>query len=75
MRYFADLAMLGVMRGEGSVYGRCMRCVLLSYLSVGRCGNLESSAKCLLRRFDNSLGEGIVLLFVMMASCMYGVSV
>ena len=32
-------------------------------------------AKCLLRRFDCSLGEGIVLLFVVMASCVSGVSV
>ena len=75
MRSIADLVMLGVIGGEGSVLGRCLRCVLLSNLSVGWCGSLEIVAKCLMRRFDCSLGEGIVLLFVVMASCVSGVSV
>jgi len=42
---------------------------------VGWCDSLEMEAKCLLRRFDCSLGEGIVLLFVVIASCVSGVSV
>ena len=60
---------------RGSLFGRCLRCVALSNLSVGWCGILEIFAKCLLRRFDCSMGEGIVLLFVVMASCVSGVSV
>ena len=42
---------------------------------MGWCGSLEIFAKCLLRRFDCFLGDGIVLLFVMMASCVSGVYV
>ena len=75
MRSIAALVMLGVIGGGGSVFGRCRRCVLLSNLSVGWCGSLDMFAKCLLRRFDCSLGEGIVLLFVVMASCVSGASV
>jgi len=71
----AALVMLGVIGGGGSVLGRCLRCVLLSLLSVGWCGSVEMDARCLLRRFDCSLGEGIVLLFVVMASCVSGVCV
>ena len=67
MRSIAALVMLGVIGGGGEVFGRCRRCVLLSNLSVGWCGNLDMLAKCLLRRCDCSLGEGIVLLFVVMA--------
>ena len=75
MRSIADLVVLGVFEGGGLVLGRCLRCVLLSNLSVGWCGSLEVVEKCLLRRFDCSLGEGIVLLFVVIASCVSGVSV
>ena len=56
------------------MFGHCLRCVLLSILSMGWCGSLEIVAKCLLRKFDCSLGEGIVFLFVVMASCVSGVS-
>ena len=45
VRSIADLVMLVVMGVGGSVFGRCMRCVLLSNLSVGWCDNLEIFAK------------------------------
>ena len=69
VRSIAALVIMGVIGGEGSVFGCCRRCVLLSNLSMGWCGSPHMFAKCLLRRFDCSLGERIVLLFVVMASC------
>ena len=74
MGSIADLVMLGVIGGWRSVFGRCLRCVLLSDLSVWWCVSLEIFVKCLLRRFCCCLGEGIVLLFVVMASCVSCVS-
>ena len=57
LRSTSALVILGVIGGGGSVFGRCRRSVLLSNLSVGRCGSLDKFAKYLLRRLDCSLGE------------------
>ena len=45
------------------------------FLPIGSCGSLEMDAQCLLSRFDSSLGEGIVFLFVAFASRVSGESV
>ena len=58
----AALVMLGVKGGEGSVRGFILLCVLSIYPSV----------RCTFSRLNCSLGEGIVLLFVVRASCVSG---
>ena len=52
-----------------------MRWIPSIFLSVWSCGSLELDAWCLLSRFDCSFGEGIVFVFVLIASCVSGVSV
>ena len=52
--------------------GLILLCVLSISLSVRLCGSRDMEEDCGLSRLDFSLGEGIVLLFVLMASCVSG---
>ena len=66
------MVMLEVNGGAGSVRSLIFLCVLSIYLSVGSCGSCDVEEFCVISKLDCSLGEGIVLLFVVMASCVSG---
>ena len=66
----AVLDMIWVKGGGGLVRGLILLCVLYISLSVGPCGSANLEEWRALSRFDCSLGEAIVLLFMVMASCL-----
>ena len=65
----AVYVMLGLKGGGGSTRGLILLRVLSFCLSVGSCASHEKEEYCAFSRLDCSLGERIVLMFVVTVSC------